>query len=58
MQKIRLVRRPRPLALPHYTGDALEAIMTHIEEILSLEYARKPIRKASPAAQPRQASAA
>ncbi|HWC61069.1 MAG TPA: DUF354 domain-containing protein [Verrucomicrobiae bacterium] len=58
MQKIKLNRRPRPLALPTYSAGALEVIMTHIEEILSLEYAAKPIRKAAPAARPSPASVA
>jgi predicted glycosyltransferase len=58
MQKIKLVRRPRPLALPNYAGGALEAIMAHLEEILSSEYAQKPIRKATPAARSGQVSAA
>jgi uncharacterized protein len=53
MQKIRLVRRPRPLKVPTYATGALESIMSHIEEILSLEHAVKSIRRVVPAgAQP------
>ena len=57
MQKIKLVRRPRPLAAPSYPAGAFETIMTHIEEILSLEYAEKPIRKAVPVVQSSQVNA-
>jgi uncharacterized protein len=57
MQKIRLVRRPRPLAVPNYPTGALESIMAHLEEILALEYAEKSIRKAVPV-QPSRVSAA
>jgi hypothetical protein len=58
MQKIRLARRPRPLVRPNYQMGALESIMAHLEEILSLEYAKKSIRKAVPATQPSRVSAA
>ena len=58
VQKIKLVRRPRPLAAPSYAMGALESIMTHLEEILALEYSEKPIRKAVPATQPSRVSAA
>jgi predicted glycosyltransferase len=57
MQKIRLVRRPRPLAVPNYPTGALESIMAHIEEILSREYATKPIHKRAREAQPSRVSA-
>jgi predicted glycosyltransferase len=50
VQKIKLVRRPRPLAVPNQAMGALESIMAHLEEILALEYAEKPLRKAVPAA--------
>jgi predicted glycosyltransferase len=52
VQKIRLVRRPRPLTLPTNATGAFESIMTHIEEILSLEYAVKSIRTALPSVAP------
>jgi len=58
MQKIRLVRRPRPLAAPNYPTGALEAIMGHLEEILSVEYAKKSVRKPVPVAQPSRVTAA
>jgi hypothetical protein len=48
-EKIKLVRRPRPLKLPSQATSALESIMTHVEEILSLEYAANPVRRAVPA---------
>ena len=51
MQKIKLVRRPRPLTVPRYPVGALESIMGHIEEIFSRENAAKVIRKAAPVAQ-------
>jgi hypothetical protein len=57
MQKIKLVRRPRPLAAPSYPTGAFETIMAHLEEILSLEYAEKPIRKAAAVVRPSRASA-
>ena len=47
-EKIKLVRRPRPLKLPTNATGALESIMTHIEEILSLEYAVDSIGRAVP----------
>jgi predicted glycosyltransferase len=49
-KKIKLVRRPRPLKAPAGATGAFESIMTHIEEILSLEYAVGSIRRAIPAA--------
>ncbi len=58
MQKIRLVRRPRPLTVPNYPTGALESIMAHIEEILALEYSEKSIRKPVPVARPSGVSAA
>jgi len=58
MQKIRLVRRSRPLAVPGYPTGALEGIVAHIEEIISVEYARKSSRKAVPVAQSRRVTAA
>jgi predicted glycosyltransferase len=58
MQKIRLARRPRPLAAPNYQMGALESIMAHLEEILALEYSEKRSRKAAPVAQPNRVSAA
>lgn len=57
MQKIRLVRRSRPLAMPAKPAGAFEAIMEHLEEILTLEYAEKPIRKVARNARPSQVSA-
>jgi len=57
MQKIRLVRRSRPLALPANPAGAFEAIMAHIDEILSLEYAEKPVFKTIRRARPSQVSA-
>ncbi|HEY2081256.1 MAG TPA: DUF354 domain-containing protein [Verrucomicrobiae bacterium] len=47
-EKIKLVRRPRPLKLPTHAASALESIMSHIEEILSLENATSPVRRAVP----------
>lgn len=41
-EKIKLVRRPRPLKLPVQMPAALASIMAHIEEILSLEYVGRP----------------
>jgi len=52
MQKIKLVRRPRPLKVPATTAGAFESIMAHIEEILSLEHTVKSIRSALPASAP------
>jgi uncharacterized protein len=52
-QKIKLVHRPRPLKVPAQGARALESIMAHIEEILSLEYVVNSVRNAVPAAAPR-----
>jgi len=52
MQKIKLVRRPRPLKVPATAAGAFESIMAHIEEILSLEHAVKSISRALPAGAP------
>lgn len=45
-EKIKLVRRPRPLKAPTQVAGAFESIMAHIEEILSLEYTATPARPA------------
>jgi predicted glycosyltransferase len=52
VQKIKLVRRPRPLKLPSCGAGAFESIMTHLEEILSLEHTVKSIRRVLPAGAP------
>jgi len=60
VQKIRLVRRPRPLKLPTFTAGAFESIMTHLEEILLLEHSAKSTHKSAsavPAAQQSEAGA-
>ncbi|HWD92927.1 MAG TPA: DUF354 domain-containing protein [Verrucomicrobiae bacterium] len=51
-EKIKLQRRPRPLKLPVNAVSALESIMGHLEEILSLEYAASPSRAAAVAVAP------
>ena len=48
--KIKLVRRPRPLTVPAQAAGAFESIMSHIEEILCLEYTVGSIRRVLPAA--------
>jgi predicted glycosyltransferase len=52
VQKIKLVRRPRPLKLPACAASAFESIMSHIEEILLLEHAVKSVRRGIPAVAP------
>jgi predicted glycosyltransferase len=49
-EKIKLVRRPRPLTVPAQAAGAFESIMSHIEEILCLEYAVGSIHRTIPAA--------
>ena len=51
-EKIKLVRRPRPLKLPAHGARALESIMAHLEEILSLEYSADSVHGVAPALQP------
>jgi hypothetical protein len=54
-EKIKLVRRVRPVKVPAHGARALESILEHVEEILSLEYAANPariVRAAGPALQP------
>jgi hypothetical protein len=51
-EKIKLVRRPRPLKLPLNATSALESIMGHLEEILSVEYASGSTRRVAPAVAP------
>jgi predicted glycosyltransferase len=48
--KIKLARRPRPLKLPTQIPGALASIMTHIEEILSVECPAGPVRNGGRAA--------
>jgi predicted glycosyltransferase len=48
VQKIKLVRRPRPLKIPPCANAAFDSIMAHIEEILSLEHAVKSNRRTVP----------